>query len=790
MCIKALTDGSGHVPFRDSKLTLFLKQSLGGNSKTLLVCTASALERHYEESYQTCRFAKRAKKVKNKATSNIMKSREEMEVFINKLKVEVNALRKQLISHGIKPDPKAFKEKPSASAAAGEEIKEEDKEDESEETKEEDSKISAELGSKLEELQSAYDSYKENAQKRILELEDQVEKAQEEKVDLDTYREKDFEIESLISTVDEKEEKISKLQQEKDKDKLAFEVEIAELNARLKMITTESETLKQDIKEIKDLNEKKLLEQGTLINILQHENTKIKDEFTSLSTSTQAQIDSLKTENSNSLATIEEMNAKEKKLKSTIDEKENELTSLNKKIEEFSIEIFEADEKLEEEKRKLTKQLKNEEELKEKFEEHKQNAIKKEDELKTFQTRLLLEKEEYRIKIMELDKKIEQMEIAVKNDDTKSIIEQKDNLLKSLKEESQAKIDQANAEKEEVTKKLTEEIQIVQQERDALKASYKELENKKEEVDAELSKLESRKNNLEEKIESQTKEIARLNENIQNLKNEVEAQEKKIESRDESLKTLRGQLDEFQQSAEGLEERNKKIQEVNQSEVDGLKIELAGIKAENTILKDKCDQIKNELQKDHDKINERYELAKTDLMKNSEALAKSEAENSELKRQVEKLNKQVNELKIKLNHEKQSAEKQTRASTVAFMSLKKTIAQKVKPPATVIGDDVGEEPEQVEEEVISGPFTRKSTIIKKKVKFGGQVIDPNILNKPDWLLTAQEKYQKSILEHYENLRKKEEKHTRQNYRDANIESYGKDIVYGDIEPDEGVIGDK
>jgi kinesin family protein 5 len=109
MKIKSLTDGASHVPFRDSKLTMFLKQSLGGNSKTLLICTASALERHYEEAYQTCRFASRAKKVQNKATTNVMKSRDELEVMINRLKSECNALKKQLVDNNIKPNVKAYK---------------------------------------------------------------------------------------------------------------------------------------------------------------------------------------------------------------------------------------------------------------------------------------------------------------------------------------------------------------------------------------------------------------------------------------------------------------------------------------------------------------------------------------------------------------------------------------------------------------------------------------------------------------------------------------------------------
>ena len=398
--------------------------------------------------------------------------------------------------------------------------------------------------------------------------------------------------------------------------------------------------------------------------------------------------------------------------------------------------------KLEEERRKLTKQLKAEEELKQALEDFKQNALKREDELKTHQTRLLLEKEEYRVKILELDKKIEQMEIAVKNDDTKSIIDQKDQLIKSLKEESQTKLDQLQSEKEEAVKKLSEELQAIIQERETLKSNYKELENKKEEVDSELSKLENKKISLEEKIESQTKEIAKLNENIQNLKAEVDSQEKQIEKRDENIKTLRSQLDEILSSAESLEEKNKKIQEANKSDADVLRVELAGVKTENSILKDKW----NQLEGAQNKIIERLDTAKSDLMKNIEALAKSEAENSELKRQIQLLNEQVDDLKKKLNHEKQSAERSIRLSTIGMMALKKTMVKKVIRAKPIISSTNEEEDEgeldEVHEEVISGPLTRKSTIVQRKVKYNGQEIDRSILDKPDWQLSAQEKYQK------------------------------------------------
>uniref|UniRef100_A0A2K6VME2 Kinesin motor domain-containing protein n=1 Tax=Onchocerca volvulus TaxID=6282 RepID=A0A2K6VME2_ONCVO len=60
--------GHGHVNFRDSKLTRLLKNSLGGNARTLIICTASPTE--VTQTLQTLRFASRAKKIKNKPRKN------------------------------------------------------------------------------------------------------------------------------------------------------------------------------------------------------------------------------------------------------------------------------------------------------------------------------------------------------------------------------------------------------------------------------------------------------------------------------------------------------------------------------------------------------------------------------------------------------------------------------------------------------------------------------------------------------------------------------------------------
>lgn len=94
--IQALGEG-GNVPFRESTLTKLLKESLGGNSKTALICTTSRKDCHLEETIQSLQFAKRVKKVKNKAVVSVQLTSEQMQALIVKLKQEVYVLRQKLI---------------------------------------------------------------------------------------------------------------------------------------------------------------------------------------------------------------------------------------------------------------------------------------------------------------------------------------------------------------------------------------------------------------------------------------------------------------------------------------------------------------------------------------------------------------------------------------------------------------------------------------------------------------------------------------------------------------------
>ena len=84
--IHALTSMSDHVPYRDSKLTRLLQESLGGNYKTSLIITCSPHSKNIEETINTLKFAQRAKKVKTSAKINFKSNSESYIKIIEDLK--------------------------------------------------------------------------------------------------------------------------------------------------------------------------------------------------------------------------------------------------------------------------------------------------------------------------------------------------------------------------------------------------------------------------------------------------------------------------------------------------------------------------------------------------------------------------------------------------------------------------------------------------------------------------------------------------------------------------------
>lgn len=96
--ISALVDGkSTHIPYRDSKLTRLLQDSLGGNAKTIMVATLGPASHSYDESLSTLRFANRAKNIKNKPRVN----EDPKDTLLREFQEEITRLKAQLEKRGM-----------------------------------------------------------------------------------------------------------------------------------------------------------------------------------------------------------------------------------------------------------------------------------------------------------------------------------------------------------------------------------------------------------------------------------------------------------------------------------------------------------------------------------------------------------------------------------------------------------------------------------------------------------------------------------------------------------------
>jgi kinesin family protein 5 len=90
MVINALSDGkSSHVPYRDSKLTRILQESLGGNSRTTLIINCSPSAYNDDETMSTLRFGERAKTIKQKAKVNEELSPAQLKALLKKAQSQV-----------------------------------------------------------------------------------------------------------------------------------------------------------------------------------------------------------------------------------------------------------------------------------------------------------------------------------------------------------------------------------------------------------------------------------------------------------------------------------------------------------------------------------------------------------------------------------------------------------------------------------------------------------------------------------------------------------------------------
>ena len=88
-CINALCDAVAkgikkpYVPYRDSKLTRLLKDSLGGNARTVMIANVSPSINTFDDTYNTLKYANRAKNIKTVVSRNVLNAQYHISNYVN-----------------------------------------------------------------------------------------------------------------------------------------------------------------------------------------------------------------------------------------------------------------------------------------------------------------------------------------------------------------------------------------------------------------------------------------------------------------------------------------------------------------------------------------------------------------------------------------------------------------------------------------------------------------------------------------------------------------------------------
>ncbi|XP_062381062.1 kinesin-like protein KIF18A isoform X2 [Sardina pilchardus] len=91
-----------HIPYRDSKLTRLLKDSLGGNCRTVMIANVSPSSTSFEDTHNTLKYANRAKEIKSSLKSNVVSLDSHISqyaVICEKQRTEIQQLKQKLIEY-------------------------------------------------------------------------------------------------------------------------------------------------------------------------------------------------------------------------------------------------------------------------------------------------------------------------------------------------------------------------------------------------------------------------------------------------------------------------------------------------------------------------------------------------------------------------------------------------------------------------------------------------------------------------------------------------------------------
>jgi kinesin family protein 3/17 len=204
--ISALAEKSPHVPYRDSKLTRLLQDSLGGNSKTIMIANIGPSEYNYNETLTTLRYAHRAKTIQNKPVKN----EDPQDTKLREYQEEIARLKKLISDRQTKEKP-IVKRKKSARVRKISDS-EKSSEEEEEEINENNDVNEKQLVLQNEVSNEALEREKEvtnDLARKLAELEGQLIRGG--KNILDTYTERQIELENKKAEIAERKVKNHKL---------------------------------------------------------------------------------------------------------------------------------------------------------------------------------------------------------------------------------------------------------------------------------------------------------------------------------------------------------------------------------------------------------------------------------------------------------------------------------------------------------------------------------------------------------------------------------------------------
>jgi len=304
---KLVSGKQQYIPYRDSKLTMLLQDSLGGNTKTVMIANVGPADYNYDETLNTLWYASRAKKIKNKPRIN----EDPKDALLRQYQEEIELMKKKLMSMG-KGD---LVMQISGSSKGGKNIVNEEKQ----------------IQKALEEMENERRQFKKQSEDAINKIKEQKDKTEKEKAKLIAEIEKKNEENNIKRK--EGEELIAKYKKIKSQMIKGDDTQkkVKEQEIQIKRQREELEIKKREEQRLKEIQEEK--EKNTFDLKKKYDNKKQNiDDLNDKIGRVQAQLETKKRENKEN---EEKYNDEEDQFRNLILTQERELKRLEYVINKF-----------------------------------------------------------------------------------------------------------------------------------------------------------------------------------------------------------------------------------------------------------------------------------------------------------------------------------------------------------------------------------------------------------------------------------------------------------------------